>query len=213
MSTMLRRHGPYTVILLLILFFIITYFFVMPAQVLAANKTLLNWGLLVAGFAVLVGTIDIFRMHLDWLRRKAKGQWPFSAVMLGILVVTLVAGTYGEIAGVGVSYYPFQWLYNAFYTPTSATMYAILVFYMASAAFRAFHVRNAQAFLLIVVGFIIMLSNVGIGYVIWPGFIPLGAWINTYLVAAAYRPIIIGAGLGIIITGLRALLGRELYRA
>jgi hypothetical protein len=212
MSSVLRRHGPYTAILLLILFFIITYFFVMPAPVLSVNKTLLNWGILVAAFAVLVGTIDIFKMHFDWARKKTKGQWPFSVILLAILVVTLVAGTYGVLTGVGVSYYPFQWLYNAFYTPSSATMYAILVFYMASAAFRAFHIRNARALLLVVVGFIIMLSNVGIGYVIWPGFIPLGAWINTYLVAAAYRPIIIGAGLGIIITGLRALLGRELYR-
>lgn len=213
MSSVLRKHGPYTVILLLILFFIITYFFVMPAQVLSANKTLLNWGVLVAAFAILVGTIDIFKMHFEWTRTKAKGQWPFSVILLGILAVTLVTGAYGVLAGAGVSYYPFQWLYNAFYTPSSATMYAILVFYMASAAFRAFRIRNAQAFLLVVVGFIVMLANVGIGYVIWPGFIPLGNWINTYLVAAAYRPIVIGAGLGIIITGLRALLGRELYRA
>jgi len=212
MSSILRIHGPYTVILLLILFFLITYFFTMPAAVSNVNKTLLNWGALVAAFAILVGTIDIFKMHADWTRKKTPGQWPFSLILLSILAITLVLGTYGVLSGTGVGYAPFAWLYNAIYVPANATVYAILVFYMASAAFRAFRIRNAQAFLLVLVGFIVMFANITVGYVIWPGFVPLGDWINKYLVAAAYRPIVIGAGLGVIITGLRALLGRELYR-
>jgi hypothetical protein len=212
MSSILRRHGPYTVILLLILFFLITYFFVMPPAVGTVNKTLLNWGVLVAAFAILVGTIDIFKIHIDWTRKKTPGQWPFSVILLAILAVTLVLGSYGVLTGAGANYSPFAWLYNAFYVPSSATVYAILVFYMASAAFRAFRIRNAQAFLLVLVGFIVMFADITIGYVIWPGFTPLGDWVNRYLVAAAYRPIVIGAGLGVIITGLRALLGREIYR-
>jgi hypothetical protein len=212
MSSVLRRHGPYTVILLLVLFFVITYFFTMPAAVSNVNKTLLNWGSLVAGFAILVGTIDIFKLHVNWTRKKTQGQWPFSVILLAILAITLVTGTYGVLAGTGVSYQPFAWLYNAIYVPANATVYAILVFYMASAAFRAFRIRNAQSFLLVIIGLIVMFADTTIGYVIWPGFVPLGDWINTYLVSAAYRPIVIGAGLGVIITGLRALLGKELYK-
>jgi hypothetical protein len=212
MSSTLRRHGPYTTILLLILFFIITYFFVMPPQVGVVNKTLLNWGSLAAAFAVLVGTIDISRMHVEYIRKMTKGQWPFSVVLLAILVITFVAGSYSVLAGFGTVWVWFAWIYNAIYIPSNATIYAILVFYLASASFRAFRVRNLQAFLLVLVGFIVMFANITIGYVIWPGFTPLSDWINRYLVAAAYRPIIIGAGLGVIITGLRALLGREIYR-
>lgn len=212
MSSTIRRHGPYTTILVLILFFIITYFFVMPPAVGAVNTALLNWASVAAGFAVLVGTIDISRMHVDLIRKKVRGQWPFSVTLLVVLVATLVTGSYSVLGGLGIGFPPFAFLYNSIYIPANATVYAILVFYLASSSFRAFRVRNLQAFLLVVVGFIVMFANVTIGYVIWPGFTPLSDWINTYLVAAAYRPVIIGAGLGVIITGLRALLGRELYR-
>lgn len=212
MSSTLRRHGPYTTIVLLVLFFIISYFFVMPPAVGVVNSRLLAWGSIAAAFAVFVGTIDISRMHVDLTRRKAKGQWPFSVTLLVVLVATLVTGSYSVLANLGITFPPFAFLYNSIYIPANATIYAILVFYLASSSFRAFRIRNLQAFLLVLVGFIVMFANITIGYMIWPGFGPVSDWINTYLVAAAYRPIIIGAGLGVIITGLRALLGRELYK-
>lgn len=211
MSSAIRKHGPYMMITLLILFFFVTYVFTTPQPVQQVGNQLVQWATLIAYFAILVGTIDILRWHLKPLRTREPGQWQYSAILLAILAIGLVTGVSGVLSGAGVNYQPFAWLYNAIYVPSNATVYAILVFYIASAAYRAFRIKNAQAALLVLVGFIIMFSNVGIGYVIWPGFVPLGNWINAYPVAAAFRPIIIGSGLGVILTGLRALLGREVY--
>ena len=211
MSSAIRRRGPYTVITVLILFFFVTYLFAVPTPVQQFSSQLLQWAAVVAYFGILVGTIDIIRHHLRPLRLRESGQWQYSGALIAVLIIGLMLGVSGVLSGKGTSYEPFAWLYNAIYVPSNATIYAILVFYIASASYRAFRIRNAQAFLLVVVGLIIMFSNIGVGYVIWPGFVPLGNWINTYPVAAAFRPIIIGSGLGVILTGLRALLGREVY--
>ena len=211
MSSMIRRHGPYLTITLLIVFFFITYLFTTPQPVQLFGTQLVQWASVVGYFAILVGTIDIVIFHLKPLRSKESGQWQYSAVLLLITAIGLVTGVTGVLSGAGINYQPFAWLYNAIYVPSNATVYAILVFYIASASYRAFRIKNAQAAFLVLVGFIIMFADIGLGYVIWPGFVPLGNWINTYPVAAAFRPIIIGSGLGVIITGLRALLGRDVY--
>jgi hypothetical protein len=211
MSSVLRRNGPYTIITLLILFFFVTYLFAVPTPVQQFSNQLLQWAAVIAYFGILVGTIDMIRYHARPLRRRESGQWQYSGLLIAVLVIGLVLGVSGVLSGKGTSYEPFAWMYNSIYVPSNATIYSILVFYIASASYRAFRIRNAQAFLLVVVGIIIMFSNIGVGYVIWPGFVPLGNWINTYPVAAAFRPIIIGSGLGVILTGLRALLGKEVY--
>ncbi len=211
MSSAVRRHGAYTIVSILILFFFVTYLFVTPQPVQLFSSQLLQWAAVVAYFAMVVGTIDIIRFHLKPLAARESGQWQYSVILLVILALGLFTGVYGVLSGRGVNYEPFAWLYNAIYVPSNATIYAILVFYIASAAYRAFRIKNTQALLVVIVGFIIMFSNIGVGYMIWPGFVPLGNWINTYLNAAAFRPIIIGSGLGIIMTGLRALLGRTVY--
>jgi len=209
MSSTVRRHGPYLIIVLLILFFFITYVFTTPQPVQLFGNQLTSWASIAGYFAILVGTIDIIRYHLKPLRVREAGQWQYSVLLLAVLGVGLVVGMLGEFSGSGINYPAFAWLYNAIYVPSNATVYAILVFYIASASYRAFRIKNLQAALIVLVGFIIMFSDVGVGYVIWPGFVPLGNWINTYPVAAAFRPIIIGSGLGVIMTGVRALLGRE----
>jgi len=214
LSSGVRRHGPYLTVTLLIIFFFITYIFAVPQPVQLFGNQLSQWAAIVAYFAIIVGTIDIIRFHLKPLRTKEAGQWQYSVLLLLVTAIGLVTGILGEIsggAGAGVNYPPFAWIYNAIYVPSNATVYAILVFYIASASYRAFRIRNVQAGLLVVIGFIMMLSNIGLGYVIWPGFVPLGNWINAGPVAAAFRPIIIGSGLGVIITGLRALMGREVF--
>jgi len=62
------------------------------------------------------------------------------------------------------------YLFNSTYVPLQATLFSVLAFYMATAAFRAFRVRSAEAGLMMLAAFICMLGQV-----------PLGMWLTHHL--------------------------------
>jgi hypothetical protein len=111
---------------------------------------------------------------------------------------------------------PFWWLYEYAMKPLTATMFAMLAFYVASAAFRAFRAKNLEATLLLATAFIILLGRTFAGTVA-TGWLPpvlsglridsLTVTIMTVFNTAGNRAIAIGIALGIASTSLKVLLG------
>ena len=106
----------------------------------------------------------------------------------------------------------FQWMFKYIFSPLSATMFALLAFFVASASFRAFRARNFEASLLLVAGIIIMLGRVPVGSLISSWTImyilafSIGIGINSY---AKNRNIVFGWILGScgLITGFGITMG------
>ena len=69
----------------------------------------------------------------------------------------------------------FQWMFKYIFSPLSATMFALLAFFVASASFRAFRARNFEASLLLLAGIIIMIGRVPAGGLI-------SSWVVMYLI-------------------------------
>jgi hypothetical protein len=95
-----------------------------------------------------------------------------------------------------------------------STMFAMLAFYIASAAFRAFRARNAEATLLLLAATVVMLWRIPMGEALLRAIHPnIPNLINTYIMnganLAVQRGIIIGAALGAAAMSLRIMLGIE----
>jgi hypothetical protein len=114
----------------------------------------------------------------------------------------------------------YRWVFYSFFTPLSATMFALLAFFVASASYRAFKIRNAEATVLLVSGILIMLGRVPLGayltawtqkisWLSWLHLPTIQEWLYQYPNAAGARAIMIGIGLGIVGTSLRVILGIE----
>lgn len=111
---------------------------------------------------------------------------------------------------------PFWWLYEYVFKPLQATIFAMLAFYVASAAFRAFRAKNIEAILLLGTAFIILLGRTFAG-VFLTGWFPdaisglkienLTMYIMQVFNTAGNRAIMIGIALGITSTSLKVLLG------
>jgi hypothetical protein len=207
-------------------FLLIASFFV-PYTVLWGEDVRL-WFDIVAAFAFVLGGGNILKMHLTKISSRRAG-WGFSLVTLIAFIATLVIG----LAKIGVhpseaypshslsgDYLqegaPFWWVYQYLFLPLSATMFAMLAFYIASAAFRAFRAKNTEAIILLATAFIILIGRTYAGTILTS---PLPEWLSvlrfenvtvtimTTLNLAGNRAIIIGIGLGVVSTSLKVLLG------
>ncbi len=177
---------------------------------------------IIAAIAFILGGGNLIKMHGNRVSRREQG-WVYSLVtvvgFLAMLVVGLTKmGNPGGIKDSSVtaagSY--FDWLYQYVFRPCGATMFAMLAFYVASASFRAFRAKNAEATVLLVVAFIILLGRTFVG-TLATGWLPpelhflsipyLAEKIMTVLNFAGNRAIMIGIALGIISTSLKVIIG------
>jgi len=92
--------------------------------------------------------------------------------------------------------------------PILATMFALLAFFIASAAYRAFRARNVMASLLLLAALLVM-SRFN-PYLPFAEYVAKASnWLMNVPNLAAQRAIVVGIGLGIVGTALKVILGIE----
>jgi len=199
----MKRNLPLAIVLVLGTVFIFQYFIPSrPSKLLF--DTALEWDLIIYVFAAIIAVDSLVRHHFIKISRRQKG-WGYSIVYLGAAAFMALAGFIGGTAE--GSFY--MKLFGFCLAPMQSTMFAILAFYMASAAYRAFRARTTEATLLLVSAFIVMLGLIPQGAAMWSGMPRLSEWLMLVPNMAAKRGITFGIGLGTVGTCLKIILGIE----
>ena len=149
---------------------------------------------------------NLVRRHASSVRNRGR-DWPHSLVILAALFAMLALGFWPGSAGPGDA--TVSWGYRYVYAPLNATVFSLLAFFVASAAYRTFRLRSRESAVLLVVGVVVLLGQVPIGFQIWPDLPLLKDWLLEVPVASGVRGIILGVALGTVTTGLRILLGQD----
>ena len=176
---------------------------------------------ILAAFAFILGGANLLRQHGRKIRRRAR-DWGYSAVCLAAFLGTLICGllkvgaAHGLSDSVTAEGSVLSWIYDYFFTPCNASMFSLLAFYIASASYRAFRVRNTEATVMLVTAFIVLLGRTFLGGLLTDWLpdqlaglkIPsVVQWIMSVPITAGNRAIMIGIALGIISTSLKVMLG------
>lgn len=189
-----------------------------------------KWGLVIQPFTYVIAVMTLIQTHWTRISRRAE-YWRYSLVVFAGMIVMVIVGVpllpylnaIPFLQESGISFGPqgstFEWLFEYVQVPMDATMFSLLAFFIASAAYRAFRARTFEATLLLISALIVMMGNVPIGDYIWNtvmGETPWAdgtSWARQWILdnpnLAARRGIILGVALGVISQSIRIILGIE----
>ena len=201
---MIGRIGyrlPFVVMFALGIFFIIQYYVPHPA-VQQPKAMMQQWKQPLSGVIMFIATGGLIALHVRRVARKER-RWGYSAVtLLAAAAMVFVGMAFGIQEGTVFS----DW-FKYLMSPIEATMFSLLAFFIASAAFRAFRARSFEATLLLASGLVVMVGMIPAVENAFPEIGDIAAFLLKYPNTAAKRAIMIGVALGAISVALKTIMG------
>ena len=183
-----------------------------------------SWYMVISGFTLALAVTSLIRNHYLKIRTGKQG-FAYSVVMFLMLIVTAIFGVipgdanpnFGNQSGS-----VFMWIFEYVNSAAASTVFSLLAFYIASAAYRAFRVRTADATIMLITALIVMIGRVPYGEM-FSNFLTdsvskhltflrldvLTSFFLNYPTVAAKRAIYLGIALAMVSTSLRVILGIE----
>lgn len=165
---------------------------------------ILNWAVLLAAIALLLGLANLSSVHFGRLRNRENVL--YSAILLiGMLAtfgITLWEGSAAQIP---------TWIFNSIQLPIETSLMAVLAVSLTVAAARLVQYRSDRMSIVFAVSlFIFLLGSGPLFGLELPIFTrTLGPYLRDFLATSAMRGLLIGVGLGTVLTGLRILIGAD----
>ncbi len=185
-------------------FTVLADFFITHPILDIVGRTLVQWAVIVAAFALIAGLLNIFFTHTSRVFHREKG-WGYSIVVILAMWAVLVFGFLepGGPHGTVVS-----WIFRYVQYPLQATVMALLAFFALSAGYRAFRRRTIESTIMFLSASLVLLGYAAIMTDWWP-MSALKEWILSVPAMAGVRGILLGVAIGITATGLRILIGMD----
>lgn len=206
---MRQSQFPFLAILTsVILLLTLLGFFAQGDALLGIQWILVNWAIIIAAFAIVLGTLNVLAVHIGKLASRESG-WLYSLVLILSAIAVLVVG-FGELL-----FYSEQGLWGPLLepifvwvlAPLQAAASALLPFIMVYAVYRMLrqgHQKGVFVFLtstLVVLITQIPLPDLGEGLAEFRA-----VWFS-WLATPGLRAILIGIAMGIAMTALRLIMG------
>ncbi len=199
----MKRKIPLALCFIMGISMIVQFFIPHPAS-LEFSSVIYKWIIVLMAFALVLAIGNLIRHHGNKIRRR-KEDWQYSIVTLAGMVAMATIGLAWGIDPDSL----YQRIYLNVMAPLGGTMFALLAYYMASAAYRAFRARSLEATLLLLSAFIVMIGFMPFGQYLHPRFPAFAEWIMKVPNMASQRGILLGVAFGSIATALKIILGIE----
>ena len=169
----------------------------------ALSDLILGWAALLAGAALILGIFNLLGIHL---RRTAGGNVYSFILVLSMLAVFGLALTDAlEITDGGVSL-----IFLYVQAPLEAALASLLAFFLLFAGVRLLqHQRNIWSGLFLLTAVLVLLSQSPLPAAVRGVLAPISSFIESVLVVAGMRGLLLGIALGTITLSLRLLAGIE----
>ncbi len=216
--------------------------FYLPEENMLLGRHLTDWNsdigdvvLVISAFAVFLGMINLIRAHMTRITRLRPGWHNSVATILAIFLMfgAIAWDHIDEQSGhgspdptasgwerMGYGEFWYEILFDGLRSPLDATVFALLAFYIASAAYRAFRVRSVEATLMMGVAFFVMLGQMpwvaqlteplrADPTMSWADLTNIKEWIKDIWNSAAQRGILFGVMIGTLAMSIRIWLSLE----
>jgi hypothetical protein len=202
----LKRVLPTAIAIAVGIFVLIAVF--LPYGLLdAIGAYFVDTAVIIGAFALFLGVFNVLRVHARKIREQR---------VSGLYSLVLIAAMLGVLA-VGLPRIPdqpsgpaqpvVQWIFDNIQAPIQASLSALLVLFIITAAYRLLRVRSLESALMLVVTLLVLAGQVTVGLV--PVLPEAKDWILDVPAMAGVRGILLGVALGAFLTGIRLLLGSE----
>lgn len=159
----------------------------------ALAATLLDWAVILAAFALLLGVLNLVGFHA---RRVARRQGPWSQSLLLLLAALAVAGWGLYPGSEGAAEPAVGWAFAYLISPAEASILALGAVFTVSAAYRALRVRTAAGGLMAASAALVLLLQLPDVQLLWPLAGELRSWLFQVPFAAALRGMLVSVALG-----------------
>ncbi len=227
----MQRQIPMFIVFVSGLTMIVDYFFPRVPYIQGAREIFLNWGRIALTFAMILGIMNLLMSNLRKVALRKAG-WIYNVILLGSFALTFYFAVQYKMVPSGNTFITHKGtdmgssgtmsfaskIFLDVYTPLSGTIFSLVAFFIASAAFRAFRAKNIEAILLLSSAIVVMLGSIPFGDSLfaWLGLEHiLGhrnfSWLSTQIqqipMSAAQRAINFGVAFGMVFMSIKILTG------
>jgi hypothetical protein len=164
----------------------------------AVYSAFVQWTVILTAFALLLGLVNLLQVHLLRIIRRNEPGVDYSIVVLVSAGIVMLVGL-----ATGLPSGPMTWIFDNLYVPLQGAFFALVAFFLATAAYRALRARSVETTLMLIAALIVFLGQIPI----LPIFAGPRDWVLSVPSEAGVRGILLGVALGTVATGVRLLVG------